>query len=583
MPMLEVTNEDGAVHRFELGKEPITIGRHSDNQVKVDDHRLSRFHCEVKPVENGYQVKDLGSRNGTRINNQMISKVTLKPGQTFTAGRTRFRVIPSPLTQDNHQTKPQKPARFPGGLGNKAAGLSPQAVALGEEHLENASAPAMAAAPVATRRASGTLGSIQALTKIGKPLTYPESRISLVNARGQTVHAADLSEKDENAGTALHLLRLLIYGCARTGASDIHVEPKAGSALVRLRIDGTMINITHLDDQATMQMISLVKVLCDIDISKRSVMQEGHLAAELPDRRIDFRISFTPSRFGQKLVARVLDPHRCPSGLDDVFLPDQEHNAIRRAIARESGMLIICGPTGSGKTTTLYAALRELDANVRNIVTIEDPVEYELPGLTQIPVNVEKDHTFSKLLRSTLRQDPDVMVVGEVRDADTAVTAMQAGNTGHLVLSTIHSQGSISTIIRLLDLGVEPYMVASTLTLVLAQRLVRTLCPRCRREVAMSDQDRLRLGQHAANAHRRWEAVGCKACYGTGYQGRRAIFELMPLTDVVKDAILGRVSMTGLKEAALAGGLRPMTENGAELVVAGITSLEEVDRVTGEG
>ncbi|MEQ9454476.1 MAG: ATPase, T2SS/T4P/T4SS family [Phycisphaeraceae bacterium] len=579
MSMLEIKTEDGAVRRFELGSEKVTIGRHADNRIKLSDHRLSRFHCEISRVPDGYRLKDLGSRNGTMVGDRRVSEELLHSGSIFRAGHTVFRVLDGAAAKG--ESKPRGRTSFPGGLGRR--GPSQVAMAVADEMMMGTAAPAVAEAPSEVERGERTLGSLKALTKIGKPLTFDENRISLVNARGQTVHAADFESEYDSAGTALHLLRMSIYGCARTGASDIHIEPKSGSALLRLRIDGTMVNVTHLDERATSQMLALVKVLCDLDISKRDVIQEGHLAAELPDRRIDFRISLTPSRFGQKLVARVLDPHRCPSGLGDVMMPEQEQQAIRRAIARESGMLMICGPTGSGKTTTLYAALRELNATQRNIVTIEDPVEYELTGVTQIPVKPERDHTFANLLRSTLRQDPDVVVVGEIRDADTAKTAMQAANTGHLVMSTVHAQGSISTVIRLLDLGVEPYMVASSLTLVLAQRLVRVLCPRCRREVAMRDEDIARLGQVAANSKVRWEAVGCKACFSSGYNGRRAIFELMPLTDSVRDAVLGQVSMSGLKEAALAGGLRPMVQHGAELVVSGITSLEEVDRVSGEG
>ncbi|QDU72705.1 ATPase, T2SS/T4P/T4SS family [Mucisphaera calidilacus] len=558
MPILEVISEDGVVRRFELDSEKVTIGRHADNRIKLDDHRMSRFHCELAPIAEGYQLRDLGSSNGTRIGEQAINKAIVRPGQAFVAGRTRFRLI----DPDARTAASVGGAGFPGGLAAQGT------------HVAEAP-PQPKASP------AGTLGSIKALTKIGRPLNYDESRIGLINARGQTVHAAELDKQHEDARTALHLLRILIYGCARTGASDIHVEPKGGSVLVRLRIDGTMISITQLDDNAARQMMSLVKVLCEIDLVKRAEIQEGHLKAELPDRKIDFRISFTPVQFGQKLVARVLDSNRCPAGLDDLHLPQRENDALRRAVARESGMILICGPTGSGKTTTLYAALRELDAGIRNIVTIEDPVEYELQGLTQTPVNAERDHTFSKLLRSCLRQDPDVVVVGEIRDSDTAVTAMQAGNTGHLVLSTIHAQNAVSTLVRLLDLGVEPYMVASTVTLVLAQRLVRTLCPRCRRQTPMRDEDIARLGQPAANATQRWEAVGCRGCYGTGYQGRRAIFELMPMNDGVRDAIMDRLSMSAIKQAAMETGLRPMIEHGAELVVNGITSLDEIDRVTG--
>ena len=315
--------------------------------------------------------------------------------------------------------------------------------------------------------------------------TFTDRQIALINARGKLAYPAD---PKRDVGEAITILRLIMLLCFRSRATDIHIEPKMDDVQVRIRVDGTMIDAVKLSKELGVKLLSSVKVMCDIDIAQRNIVQEGHFSAKVPtktkkemtERRVDYRVSFAPAMHGQKLVVRVLDTANAPLHIDDLQLPIKAREIIRRTSEQDAGMILVCGPTGSGKTTSLYAILRDIDISQRNVVTIEDPVEIQLDGVTQIPVNDSQGNSFSALLRSVLRQDPDVILVGEIRDAETARVAVQAGMTGHLVFSTVHSRDTISGMFRLLDLGVEPYVVASGLHVVVAQRLVRQLCPHCK-------------------------------------------------------------------------------------------------------
>jgi len=308
---------------------------------------------------------------------------------------------------------------------------------------------------------------------------------------------------------------------------------------------------------------------------------DGHFSARFPSRRVDYRASFTPSVHGQKLVLRVLDTRDAPTSLSQVGLASYMIDRIRKTCNQSQGMMLVCGPTGSGKTTTLYQALRTIDRERRNVITIEDPVEYHLEGVTQIPANIGRGNTFGTLLRSVLRQDPDVIFVGEIRDEETARTAMQAAMTGHLVFSTVHSKDTIGAVFRLLDLGVENHLIANAMDLILAQRLVRVLCDHCKRPVKPTPGQSSRLGRYLQNTKQIYSATGCAKCLRTGYSGRRAIFELLAFNDELRDIVLKTPSISDIKKVIEKDLFTTLIQSGWQLVAKGVTSIDEVDRVAG--
>ncbi len=366
--------------------------------------------------------------------------------------------------------------------------------------------------------------------------------------------------------------------CFRTRASDIHIEPKQEDFSVRIRTDGSMVDVVRLPKDVGTKLTSLVKILCDIDISQRAIVQEGHFSANVVERRVDYRVSFAPAMFGQKLVVRILDTANTPYHVWDLQLPEWMYDDVMRAVKSDSGMILVCGPTGSGKTSTLYAVTRDIDVNERNVVTIEDPIEIQLDGVTQIPVSEEKGNTFSNLLRSVLRQDPDAILVGEIRDPETAKIALQAAITGHLVFSTIHAKDTVGTIFRLLDLGVEPYLVGSGLQLVLGQRLVRVLCPKCKEGVKPTEQQLNRMGEAGQGLTQIYQPRGCPRCMNTGFSGRRAVFELLKTTDAMRDIIMKSPSLGDLQKALEGSKFVRLAQSGYQLVAQGATSIDEIER-----
>ena len=585
MAHLEVHTPAG-VKRVPLSGQPISLGRSAENAVPLEDNLASRKHCTVTRTEQGFVLQDLDSRNGTLMGGLRVVKVVLRPGAEFMVGNTKVVFhddaarAPKPAAAAPHAVKaamkaaPTPPARETVGslTTTDAAGGDEDDVLKGMFTVEENEGPAV------SNRNFG-VNSLESLASVGKSTSFDLEDVSLINARGQAVGAAQ-GQKPE-AQETLRILRLVLYGCMRSGASDIHIEPKRYEGLIRLRIDGTMVEVTTLDQNEFKRLSSLIKVLCDIDFTQRAAVQEGHFSTRVPGRQIDYRISFTPSMFGQKLVIRVLDPANAPQKLRDIGLPDWMYSAIRTTTRQSTGMLLTCGPTGSGKTTTLYAALREIDTSVRNVITIEDPVEYEVAGVTQMPVDADSGHTFASLLRSVLRQDPDVVILGEIRDAETAVAAMQAATTGHLVLSTIHAKDTIGTIFRLLDLGVEPYLIASTLNHVLAQRLVRRLCPHCKVAKAPTPQQQMKLGKSVEGVKKVFVPAGCPQCFNTGFSGRRGVYELMTVSDQLRDVILHSPNMGKIKEAMEMSMFTSLRDAGMDLVLKGETSLDEIERSTG--
>ncbi|MDM4767022.1 GspE/PulE family protein [Pelomonas sp. SE-A7] len=388
----------------------------------------------------------------------------------------------------------------------------------------------------------------------------------------------------EQASPVVRLLNALLYDALQDGASDVHIECTARGAVVRLRIDGVMSTVRQVEGAAVAeQLVSRLKVMAELDIGERRLPQDGRFKLRVQGREIDFRLSIMPSVFGEDAVVRVLDRARIEQSQGQLTLDalgfDGEERAAIRALARQPhGMLLVTGPTGSGKTTTLYATLAEIHTGQDKIITIEDPVEYQLAGVVQIPVNEKKGLTFSRGLRSILRHDPDRVMVGEIRDAETAQIAVQAALTGHLVFSTVHANNAFDVIGRFMHMGLDLYNVVSALNAVLAQRLLRLNCSHCSRTWHPPAELLDRHGLRDEGQFKRGE--GCGHCRGSGYRGRRAVAELLKLDDGLRDLIAARAPMSQIKEAARSRGMRSLRMMALQSVVRGETSFEELERVT---
>jgi general secretion pathway protein E len=386
-----------------------------------------------------------------------------------------------------------------------------------------------------------------------------------------------------NEAPVVRLVNLLILEALDARASDVHVEAFADGLVVRYRIDGVLQPAPSPPADLAPAIVSRLKIMADLDIAERRIPQDGRIRLTLQDRPVDVRVATAPTLHGESIVLRLLDRGRERRGLDAMGLDAPTLAALQEVLARPHGIVLATGPTGSGKTTTLYAAIEALRTGREKILTVEDPVEYELAGVPQVPVNEKVGVTFASALRALLRQDPDVLLVGEIRDPETAQIATQAALTGHLVLSTLHTNDAPGAITRLLDLGVPPYLVASTLEAVLAQRLVRVLCPDCRREGPLGTPDRAALGAAAATLGHVFEPVGCPRCRETGYRGRRGVFELLVLDGALRELVQERASADQLRAAARAGGMRTLREDAVRLVADGVTSVAEARRVAGSG
>ncbi|MDO9149598.1 MAG: type II secretion system ATPase GspE [Hydrogenophaga sp.] len=373
----------------------------------------------------------------------------------------------------------------------------------------------------------------------------------------------DLLEAADDA-PIIRMLNALLTQAARDGASDIHIEPYERHSSVRFRVDGTLREVVQPNRALHAALISRLKIMAELDISEKRLPQDGRISLRIGTRAVDVRVSTLPSAHGERAVLRLLDKSESKLSLEAVGMQGDVLTRFRHLITQPHGIILVTGPTGSGKTTTLYAALQRLDASAQNIMTVEDPIEYELAGVGQTQVNAKIDLTFAKALRAILRQDPDVIMIGEIRDFETAQIAIQASLTGHLVLATLHTNDAASAVTRLADMGIEPFLLSSSLLGVLAQRLVRKLCTHCRRQ---DDQGR-------------WHPVGCAHCGNTGYKGRTGIYELLVVDDAIRPLIHSRAAESQIFAAAQASGLRSMREDGQHLIDAGITSLEEVMSVT---
>ncbi len=376
----------------------------------------------------------------------------------------------------------------------------------------------------------------------------------------------------------------LVYDAVLRRATDIHLEPTVEQMSVRYRIDGILHAAEPFDRPTGDAVLNVFKVLAAMDISEKRKPQDGSFGAKLEAREIDFRVATSGSKSGEKMVMRILDNASAVGRLEEVGLRPKLVAEVRELVTQPHGMFLVCGPTGAGKSTTLYASLREIDRFQKNIITVEDPIEYHLDNVTQMEINTKSGQTFAGSLRSILRQDPDVIMIGEIRDQETATIACQAATTGHMVFSTVHSNDSITALFRLLDLGVEPFMIASALTAVLAQRLVRVLCEACKEPYKPKPEflKKANLPVDKVDVFYRKPAEPeqvCPQCGGTGYLGRTGIFELLGVTEPMRDMIRENPSMNAIKAEARKGGMIYLAEDGLRQVIQGKTSIDELMRV----
>ncbi len=372
------------------------------------------------------------------------------------------------------------------------------------------------------------------------------------------------------------LVNGILMESLRERATDIHIEPYEDRVAVRYRVDGVLSDRYALSKGHQSPVTSRIKVMANMDIAERFVPQDGRIGISLGDRLVDIRVSSLPTQHGERLVLRLLDKARGLLMLEDLGMKAYERERIENLIRRPNGMILFTGPTGSGKSTSLYAILQALARPQVNIITVEDPIEYDLPGVGQVQVNEKAGLTFANTLRSILRQDPDIIMIGEMRDFDTAHIGIQASLTGHLVFSTLHTNDSISAVTRLTDMGVEPYLISGSLLGVVAQRLVRRVCPHCKKEIPTSGVV-LKNGIEKA-----WRGVGCEHCNGSGYRGRFGLYEQFDVTPEIQDAIARGAALHELKSLARHGGFATLLELGLQAVREGETTPEEMLRVVGE-
>jgi len=408
---------------------------------------------------------------------------------------------------------------------------------------------------------------------------------------------ADRSEEDRGDGTVevydllddrlaqapiIKLLNLIITEAIQQGASDIHFEPFEDRMRVRYRIDGVLQNRHSPATEYQVQLITRIKVMARLDIAEHRLPQDGRIKLRMGRREIDFRVSTVPVAGGERIVLRILDKGNVSLGLDKIGMLPNILEELRRLIAHPEGIVLATGPTGSGKTTTLYSAICELYSDETNIMTIEDPVEYNLKGIAQIGVQPKIKLDFSAGLRHILRQDPDIIMIGEIRDVETAEIAIQAALTGHLVLSTLHTNDAPSAITRLVDMGIEPYLLSSSLVGIFAQRLVRSICPGCKAAYVPLDKELQSIGLNREDLidGKLFHGEGCALCYDTGYKGRHGIYELMPVDNAIKKQIIKSPDAVELRRIALEGGMISLIQHGAELVRQGITTVAEVLRAS---
>ena len=378
------------------------------------------------------------------------------------------------------------------------------------------------------------------------------------------------------------LLNLILLTGVKAQASDIHFEPFEETFRVRNRVDGVLYEMLPVPKGLAAALVARIKVMSHLDIAERRLPQDGKIPIRIGDREVDLRISTLPTMFGESVVIRILDRKVVNLDIEKIGFPDEQLAYFKEVIERPNGIVIVTGPTGSGKTTTLYSALSAVNSPEVKIITTEDPVEYEIAGLVQVPVDEEVGRSFANCLRAILRQDPDIVLVGEARDKETAQIAIQASLTGHLVFTTLHTNDAPTAVSRLIDMGVEPFLLAATLETVCAQRLVRTICTKCKTPYEPSEDELMQLGIKSRDVaqQRFYYGKGCDNCKNTGYKGRTALFELMDVNDGIRELVLNKASAASIRIAAQRSGMRTLRDAGIQKIFAGLTTIEEVTRET---
>ncbi|HST56630.1 MAG TPA: ATPase, T2SS/T4P/T4SS family [Solirubrobacteraceae bacterium] len=433
-------------------------------------------------------------------------------------------------------------------------------------------------AMITSRRVRVAAASIDDLNMLITKLSRMEESIEdIVEEDDQGHELEPLSEEADKDAPVIKLVHSIIAQAVEQGASDIHINPEEGDTRVLFRLDGVLYPAATVKRRLAMGMVSRIKIMADLDISERGVPQDGRLALTIDKRRIDIRVVTLPLVHGEGAVMRVLDKGVVVQNLESLGMNDTDRDRFDTAIHRPNGAVLVTGPTGSGKSTTLYAALAVLNDGARSILTIEDPVESRIPGVKQMQIAPKAGVTFDTGLRSMLRADPDVIMVGEIRDRETAHIAIEAALTGHLVLSTLHTRDAPSALGRLIDMGIEQFLVSSAIDCIVAQRLVRKLCKHCKRVMKVSDAV---LAEKGLQGTQPYEAVGCSRCSGSGYRGRVGLYEVMMVSEEIRTQILEHASIDAITATAVEQGMRRLHDDGMQKVREGLTSIAEIERMT---
>jgi type IV pilus assembly protein PilB len=422
--------------------------------------------------------------------------------------------------------------------------------------------------------------SASSLKSITAVLAGSDAALAL-EGRGDSVDMGTLADAASD-NNVVQYINLLLMQAIREKASDIHLEPFEDEFKVRYRIDGVLYEMDPVDKSLAMAIVSRVKVMSKLDIAERRVPQDGRIELTLSGAPVDLRVAVLPTMFGESVVMRILDRGNVQLSLDRIGLREDDLEHVRTLINKPNGIVVVTGPTGSGKTTTLYAALNELNQPDTKILTAEDPVEYDIAGMVQCQVNTEQELTFAKLLRSFLRQDPDIILVGEIRDLETAQIAIQASLTGHLVFTTLHTNDAPSSVLRLMDLGVETFLLTATVEAIVAQRLVRRICQKCKESFTPSEEQVMELGLRPEDIGGRqfFRGRGCDACMKSGYKGRLALFEILTMDDTLRELVMAQANTAVLRAEARKRGMRTLRESGLLAIYDGQTTIDEVVRET---
>ena len=430
-----------------------------------------------------------------------------------------------------------------------------------------------------------SVASREDITALISRLTRLDDVVASASLEGPDDDGAEVVDLRESAEDApvIKLVNQIMARAVEQGASDVHLEPDGTQMRVRFRIDGVLVETTTVPRRMISGVISRVKIMAEMDIAERRLPQDGRVGLSIDGRHVDLRVVTLPAVHGEGAVIRILDKNAVVMELDKLGMLEPERLRFQRAFHQTYGAVLATGPTGSGKSTSLYAALGELNTPEKNIITIEDPVEYQVDGVTQVQVNQRAGLTFATGLRSLMRADPDVIMVGEIRDTEAAQIAVEAALTGHLVLSTLHTNDAPTAITRLIEMGVEPFLVASAIDCVVAQRLARTLCQHCKRRIILSAETLHENGFKARADVEAYEPVGCARCGNSGYKGRIGLYEVMTVTDEMRKLVITRASADVIAACAVANGMRRLRDDGLEKVKLGRTSISEVARVTSSG